>query len=86
MKLPWEEIEELTKYLKEKGLGEITIETKDGKITVKKDAQGVVKTTSVPAKENLQKQAISKPIKKNNDWEEVQTTEKKSSKLFRKFQ
>ena len=49
MKLPWEEIEELTKYLKEKGLSEITIETKDGKITVKKDAQGVIKSSAVPS-------------------------------------
>ena len=45
MKIPWEEIEELTKYLKEKGLTEITIETKDGKITVKKDIHGEVKST-----------------------------------------
>ena len=44
MKLPWEEIEELTKYLKEKGLSELTIETKDGKISVKKDQPPVVKT------------------------------------------
>lgn len=47
MKIPWEEIEELTKYLKEKGLSEITIETKDEKITIKRDKGGVV-TTSVP--------------------------------------
>ena len=37
MKIPWEEIEELTKYLKDKGLSEISIETKDGKLSVKKD-------------------------------------------------
>ena len=55
MKLPWEEIEEITKYLKDKGLSEITIETKDGKITIKKDAQGVVKTSSVPAQEGSHK-------------------------------
>ena len=42
MKIPWEQIEELTKYLKEKSLSEITIETKDGKITVKKDIYGKV--------------------------------------------
>ena len=46
MKIPWEEIEELTKYLKEKGLTEISIETKDGKITIKKDSHGSV-TSSV---------------------------------------
>ena|SRR3989338_8556055 len=40
MKIPWEEIEELTKYLKDKGLSEISIETKDGKLSVKKDANG----------------------------------------------
>lgn len=45
MKIPWEQIEELTKYLKEKGLNEITIETKDGKITVKKDPQGKIIST-----------------------------------------
>ena len=55
MKLPWEEIEEITKYLKDKGLSEITIETKDGKITIKKDVQGVVKTSAVPAQEGLHK-------------------------------
>ena len=58
MKLPWDEIEELTKYLKDKGLSEITIETKDEKITVKKDVHGVVKTTTVPAQESVQKQSI----------------------------
>lgn len=43
MKLPWEEIEELTKYLEQKGLSEISIETKDGKITVKRDLEGKIK-------------------------------------------
>ena len=43
MKLPWEEIEELTKYLEQKGLSEISIETKDGKISVKRDAEGIVR-------------------------------------------
>ena len=38
MKLPWEEIEALTQYLKEKGLSEVSIETKDGKISIKKDS------------------------------------------------
>ena len=42
MKIPWDEIKELTKYLKERGLSEITIETKDEKITVKKDVNGEV--------------------------------------------
>ncbi len=57
MKLPWEEIEELTKYLKEKGLSEITIETKDGKISVKKDEQGVVRSSAKSFQESLQKHA-----------------------------
>lgn len=48
MKIPWEEIEELTKYLKDKGLTEISIETKDGKITIKKDLQGSVTTSVIP--------------------------------------
>ena len=59
MKIPWEEIEELTKYLKDKSLSEITIETKDGKITIKKDAQGVVKSSAVSSYESLQKQSTS---------------------------
>lgn len=36
MQLPWSEIEKLTKYLEEKGLTEVSIETKDGKISLKK--------------------------------------------------
>ena len=55
MKIPWEEIEELTKYLNQKGLSEITIETKDGKITVKKDIQGEVKSQFVPHSEKVQR-------------------------------
>ena len=51
MKIPWEQIEELTKYLKEKGLTEITIETPDGKITVKKDLQGTVTSSVIPHEE-----------------------------------
>ena len=54
MKIPWEEIEELTKYIKDKGLTEITIETKDGKITVKKGFDGVV-TSSVVSGEKVHK-------------------------------
>lgn len=61
MKLPWEEIEELTKYLKEKGLSEITIETKDGKIAVKKDTHGVVKSSTVPSSESLQRHSVVEP-------------------------
>lgn len=58
MKIPWEEIEELTKYLKEKGLNEITIETKDGKITVKKDIHGEVKSTVTPHSEKIHKKEL----------------------------
>ena len=68
MKIPWEEIDELTKYLKEKGLTEITIETKDGKITVKKDVYGEVKSTVTPQ--------IDKPHKKESG------TESKKSNLY----
>ena len=42
MKIPWEEIEQLTQYLKDNGLAELTIETKEGKVTIKKDSQVVV--------------------------------------------
>ncbi len=48
MKIPWTQIEELTKYLKEKGLTEIAIETTEGKITVKKDVQGMVTSQVSP--------------------------------------
>ncbi|MBI1857535.1 MAG: acetyl-CoA carboxylase biotin carboxyl carrier protein [Candidatus Melainabacteria bacterium] len=40
MNIPWKEIEELTKYLEEKGLTELSIETKDCKISIKKGAHG----------------------------------------------
>ena len=68
MKIPWEQIEELTKYLKDKGLSEISIETKDGKITVKKEASGEVTSSVVPSHE--------KSVKKEK------TTEAKPSNLF----
>ncbi|MBI2995368.1 MAG: acetyl-CoA carboxylase biotin carboxyl carrier protein [Candidatus Melainabacteria bacterium] len=56
MKIPWKEIEELTKYLKEKGLSEISIETTDGKITVKKDLQGkIIPTVETHSHASLQK-------------------------------
>ncbi len=55
MKIPWEEIEQLTKYLKEKGLTEITIETKEEKITIKKDLQGVVTSSVISGGEKIQK-------------------------------
>lgn len=61
MKIPWEEIEELTNYLKEKALSEITIETKDGKITVKKDALGEVTSQIIPQ--------LDKPLKKEKKQE-----------------
>ncbi len=55
MKIPWEQIEELTKYLKEKGLTEISIETQEGKITIKKDIQGVVTSSVAPPVIDAQK-------------------------------
>src|SRR3989338_214993 len=57
MKIPWEQIEELTKYLKEKSLSEITIETKDGKITVKKDIYGKV-TSQQKLEPSAEKQIV----------------------------
>ena len=71
MKLPWEEIEELTKYLKEKGLSEITIETKDGKIAVKKDSQGVVRSQTSPAQEIPHKQNNPEPETQKSKYYEV---------------
>lgn len=38
MQLPWTEIEKLTKYLEDKELTEVSIETKDGKISLKKSS------------------------------------------------
>lgn len=55
MKIPWEEIEELTKYIKEKGLSEITLETNDGKITVKRDLSGEVTSSIIPQSEKAHK-------------------------------
>lgn len=55
MKIPWEEIEELTKYIKEKGLSEITLETNDGKITVKRDLSGEVTSSVIPQSEKAHK-------------------------------
>jgi len=60
MKIPWEEIEELTKYLKEKGLTEVTIQTKEGKITVKKDLHGEVTTSLSPQIERTTKKGSEK--------------------------
>ena len=69
MKLPWEEIEELTKYLREKGLSEITIETKDGKITVKKDIHGVVKSSAMPSSGSSQKPSAEPEAQKSKYYE-----------------
>lgn len=71
MKIPWEEIEELTKYLKEKGLSEITIETKDGKITVKKDAQGVIRSSAISSQESSQKHNTTEPETQKSKYYEV---------------
>jgi len=62
MKIPWEEIEELTKYLKEKGLSEITIETKDGKITVKKDVQSLQKRSAEPEAQKSKYYEVTSPM------------------------
>lgn len=48
MKLPWDQIEELTKYLKKKGLAEISIQTKEGSISLKKDSPTIVTAPSAP--------------------------------------
>ncbi len=69
MKIPWEEIEELTKYLKDKSLSEITIETKDGKITIKKDAQGVVRSSAVPHEGSHKHSATEPEIQKSKYYE-----------------
>ena len=71
MKVPWEEIEELTKYLKDKGLSEITIETKDGKITIKKDAQGTVKSSTVSSHEGAHKQTSAESAAQKSKYYEV---------------
>ena len=65
MKIPWEEIEELTKYLKDKGLTEISIETKEGKITVKKDLLGQVTSSVIPQVEKQGKHEKSSEKKSN---------------------
>lgn len=47
MKIPWDEINELTKYLEEKDLTELTIETKNEKVTIKRDGHGKVTSSFV---------------------------------------
>ena len=69
MKIPWDQIEELTKYLKDKGLTEITIETKEGKITVKKDLLGEVTSSVVPHTDKGHK--ASKGESKRSNFHEV---------------
>ncbi len=56
MQLPWEEIEKLTKYLEDKGLGEVSIETKDGKISLKKGGSGL---PYIPNVQNIPSQTQS---------------------------
>ena len=72
MKIPWEEIEELTKYLNQKGLTEITVETKDGKITVKKDLHGEIKSQFTPhAEKGQRKDKASDVESKRSDLYEI---------------
>ena len=71
MQVPWEEIEQLTKYLKEKGLTEITIETKEEKITVKKDFQGIVTSSVVSGGEKVQKKEVAHEEQKKSPFYEV---------------
>ena len=68
MKIPWKEIEELTKYIKEKGLTEITLETSEGKITVKRDLLGEVTSSVTPNIEKAQKKdkVLQSESKKSN--------------------
>ncbi|OGI19926.1 MAG: acetyl-CoA carboxylase, biotin carboxyl carrier protein [Candidatus Melainabacteria bacterium RIFCSPHIGHO2_02_FULL_34_12] len=71
MKIPWDEIEQLTKYIQEKGLTEITIETKEEKITVKKDIHGEVTSSVLSQGEKVQKKEVTlnKETKRSNLYE-----------------
>ncbi len=71
MKIPWDQIEELTKYLKDKGLTEITIETKEGKITVKKDLQGEITSAVIPHSTGTQKPEGVKGETRKSNFHEV---------------
>jgi acetyl-CoA carboxylase biotin carboxyl carrier protein len=64
MHLPWEEIEKLTKYLEDKGLAEVSIETKDGKISLKKGGQHFLPQVALPPAS--QKTSSEAEIKKSN--------------------
>jgi len=64
MHLPWEEIEKLTKYLEDKGLAEVSIETKDGKISLKKGGQQFLPQVALPLPS--QKTSSEAEIKKSN--------------------
>lgn len=71
MKIPWDEIESLTKYLKEKGLSELTIETQEGKISVKKDIDGVV--TPAHKKADTSQKLVEKEAPKGSNYFEVKS-------------
>ena len=62
MQLPWSEIEKLTKYLEDKGLTEVSIETKDGKISLKKSS-GI---QYAPAPQHVVGSHSEAPAKKSN--------------------
>lgn len=76
MKIPWDQIEELTKYLQDNNLAEISVETKEGKITVRRDSQGVI-TPSVVSHDTQRTESLleksTKELKKDNNVHEVKS-------------
>lgn len=67
MQLPWSEIEKLTKYLEDKGLTEVSIETKDGKISLKKSSGIQYAPMLSHSSDRLPSEKSSEPqVKKSN--------------------
>ncbi len=69
MQLPWNEIEKLTKYLEDKSLTEVSIETKEGKISLKKNSgiqySAPMQIPTQPSSSSGDKSAVSSDKKSN---------------------
>lgn len=71
MKLPWEEIEELTKYMKENQIFEVCVETKEGKISLKKDSGERIISSPKPIQVETSNVALKEAAKPKSNLFEV---------------